>query len=419
METNQENVDINSPASAGLLPVKRKRGRPRKDSNSLVHGEKPSSVTPGSDGVKRRRKKISASPTVPDNALVGQTVNGVLDGSFDAGYLLTVRVGETGTVLRGVVFEPRIAVPISASNDVAPHAKMYLRSETTPPFISSIPPPPQFDFKNIQTPEMLHRNETSRVKTEKPGKVSKREKKLTRSANQAPTQVPVATPKMEKVLNVPPKVDPSLKPAKSQHNAKQASHVQSQAPKSEDLELQRNGIALPQKVLPNSAMPPSTTAVLKKEASGASPAPLEKTTENEKTELLASQRSATGLPLEKPGYQVQETQLRAPSAPPSVIGTQVPKELLVSSMASDSGTGTVNLFGEVATTRLPGSTEIAENKVQGDKEMTVTGKETQAVYQSTYDPLNPVSGTRADLAEDFGGQQQAEARPLVGSRETA
>ncbi|KAK9084845.1 hypothetical protein Sjap_025256 [Stephania japonica] len=59
--------------------------------------------------------------------MVGQVVSGVLDGSFDAGYLLTVRVGDTNTILRGVVFAPGLSVPVSGANDVAPHVKMLKR----------------------------------------------------------------------------------------------------------------------------------------------------------------------------------------------------------------------------------------------------------------------------------------------------
>jgi hypothetical protein len=64
-------------------------------------------------------------PSFPDNTFVGQSVHGVLDGSFDAGYLLMVRVGDTDTVLRGVVFDPGMSVPISKENDIAPNVTSY------------------------------------------------------------------------------------------------------------------------------------------------------------------------------------------------------------------------------------------------------------------------------------------------------
>ncbi|XP_042478147.1 uncharacterized protein LOC122059433 [Macadamia integrifolia] len=110
-------------------PVKRKRGRPRKDEN-LVHGEPASTSPTVTDMVRRnRRRRVDQI----DDAMVGQVVSGVLEGSFDAGYLLTVKVGNTNTVLRGVVFEPGLSVPISVANDVAPHVKMFKRNEISLP----------------------------------------------------------------------------------------------------------------------------------------------------------------------------------------------------------------------------------------------------------------------------------------------
>ncbi|XP_042489697.1 uncharacterized protein LOC122069691 [Macadamia integrifolia] len=110
-------------------PVKRKRGRPRKDGN-LVRGEPASTSLPVTDMVRRnRRRRVDQI----DDAMVGQVVSGALEGSFDAGYLLTVKVGNTNTVLRGVVFEPGLSVPISVANDVAPHVKMFKRNEISLP----------------------------------------------------------------------------------------------------------------------------------------------------------------------------------------------------------------------------------------------------------------------------------------------
>ncbi|KAG7541957.1 hypothetical protein ISN45_Aa07g019980 [Arabidopsis thaliana x Arabidopsis arenosa] len=101
---NQQNQDtMNSPpptANDGL--AKRKRGRPRKDENS----------TPK-----------------PDTNLVGKAVTGVVEGSFDAGYLLNVKVKDSDTKLRGLVFIPGKVNPITPENDVAPLVKMYERED--------------------------------------------------------------------------------------------------------------------------------------------------------------------------------------------------------------------------------------------------------------------------------------------------
>eukprot|EP00252_Welwitschia_mirabilis_P017108 TRINITY_DN379_c0_g1_i2.p1 TRINITY_DN379_c0_g1~~TRINITY_DN379_c0_g1_i2.p1 ORF type:complete len:257 (+),score=55.90 TRINITY_DN379_c0_g1_i2:450-1220(+) len=115
--------------SAQLIPPKRKRGRPRKN-HALFPGDKALVPQRVEGKRKPRRKKMDSSgASFTDNAYVGQTVHGVLDGSFDAGYLVTVRVGNTDTVLRGVVFEPRLSVPISRMNDIAPNVKLTRREE--------------------------------------------------------------------------------------------------------------------------------------------------------------------------------------------------------------------------------------------------------------------------------------------------
>nr|KJB81752.1 hypothetical protein B456_013G160100 [Gossypium raimondii] len=61
--------------------------------------------------------------------MVGQAVSGVIEAAFDAGYLLTVRVGNSDTTLRGVVFKPGHYVPVSAENDVAPNLQMIRRNK--------------------------------------------------------------------------------------------------------------------------------------------------------------------------------------------------------------------------------------------------------------------------------------------------
>ncbi|KAF3787704.1 hypothetical protein EJ110_NYTH07557 [Nymphaea thermarum] len=149
-----------TPASADFLLAKRKRGRPRKDEN-LLNSDNASVV----GRVRRRRRK--ADSTYSDNAMVGQIVSGVLDGSFDSGYLLTVRVGDTHTVLRGVVFEPARSVPITAANDVAPHVKIFERAEVdiptnepcnlTPASIHMLQPV----FKSDRSARCLHKSDPS------------------------------------------------------------------------------------------------------------------------------------------------------------------------------------------------------------------------------------------------------------------
>lgn len=123
MSQQSQGTTLFSPADP---PMKRKRGRPRKD-DSQIQGES-SPVMPGSDCMKKNKQIVSASNAAIDD-MVGQMVSGVIEGSFDAGYLLNVKVGDTDTQLRGVVFLPGRFTPITAANDVAPNARMYKRKE--------------------------------------------------------------------------------------------------------------------------------------------------------------------------------------------------------------------------------------------------------------------------------------------------
>ncbi|EPS67288.1 hypothetical protein M569_07491, partial [Genlisea aurea] len=85
---------------------KRRRGRPKKD---------PS--------LKSLRRELR------HENVVGQPVSGFVEASFDAGYLLTVKIGNTSPALRGIVFKPGHFVPVTAENDVAPHLQMIRRNE--------------------------------------------------------------------------------------------------------------------------------------------------------------------------------------------------------------------------------------------------------------------------------------------------
>ncbi|KAG6755710.1 hypothetical protein POTOM_039112 [Populus tomentosa] len=69
---------------------------------------------------------------------VGQVITGVIGGLFDAGYLVKVKVGDSETHLRGLVFLPSRFIPITAANDVAPQAKKNRRADI--PIPVSYPP---------------------------------------------------------------------------------------------------------------------------------------------------------------------------------------------------------------------------------------------------------------------------------------
>ncbi|KAL0012360.1 hypothetical protein SO802_007468 [Lithocarpus litseifolius] len=128
MSQQSQNTSSLSPAD---VPMKRKRGRPRKDESLLSSKKKP--ATPGPDSIKKNKETVSTSGGGVNDVMVGRMVTGVIEGSFDAGYLLNVKLGDTDTPLRGVVFLPGRFTPISAANDVAPHVKMYNRKDTPIP----------------------------------------------------------------------------------------------------------------------------------------------------------------------------------------------------------------------------------------------------------------------------------------------
>ncbi|KAF6168064.1 hypothetical protein GIB67_011449 [Kingdonia uniflora] len=134
---NQENNSL----ALVEIPVKRKRGRPRKD-DGVLRRERRAPVKPkpviAHQPVTAHQTVIAHSnghknieSNSVENSLVGKAVSGVIDGSFEAGYLVTVKVGDTDKMLKGLVFKPGLAVPISGTNDIAPHAKMVKRNKNS------------------------------------------------------------------------------------------------------------------------------------------------------------------------------------------------------------------------------------------------------------------------------------------------
>ncbi|KAK3027944.1 hypothetical protein RJ639_039411, partial [Escallonia herrerae] len=122
---NQPNEGSNPDASPSI-PVKRKRGRPRKDKslNQVDIARVPPGFRPVSENQPRRVNPIDDA----NDVVIGQVVTGVVEATFEAGYLLAVKIGNSNTSLRGVVFKPGHFAPITADNDVAPHANMIRRN---------------------------------------------------------------------------------------------------------------------------------------------------------------------------------------------------------------------------------------------------------------------------------------------------
>ncbi|CAI0379799.1 unnamed protein product [Linum tenue] len=122
-------VYINNPnASSAIVPVKRRRGRPRKHPkvDHLDHSRTSHSNFSSGGGVNRSHQPNSVNN---NDIMLGQPVVGVIEAVFDAGYLLSVRIGNSGTNLKGVVFKPGHYIPVSAENDIAPDVRMIPRNE--------------------------------------------------------------------------------------------------------------------------------------------------------------------------------------------------------------------------------------------------------------------------------------------------
>lgn len=120
-------VQGDSSSAPAVLPLKRRRGRPRKDPSlkRVVRAQVP----PRFELVQ----EIQPQQENRNDEMIGQAVTGVVEAAFAAGYLLNVRIGDSNTNYRGVVFKPGHYVPITAANDVAPHVQMIRRNEVRPP----------------------------------------------------------------------------------------------------------------------------------------------------------------------------------------------------------------------------------------------------------------------------------------------
>ncbi|XP_059442648.1 uncharacterized protein LOC132174914 isoform X2 [Corylus avellana] len=136
-----QNYQGSNPDGSADVPVKRKRGRPRKypkldleekariPKDQNLNRRESHRVPPGFEGANGNQPRQVDSIDNANDGMAGQVVSGVIEAAFDAGYLLSVRVGNSDTTLRGVVFKPGHYVPVSAENDIAPEMQMIRRNE--------------------------------------------------------------------------------------------------------------------------------------------------------------------------------------------------------------------------------------------------------------------------------------------------
>lgn len=141
------------------LPMKRKRGRPRKaegsssgEAENQHHSLHPSSSVPANQ--QRNTQQVDGKPPlmgagvgnneIPNehgpirgnssDSMLGQVVHGVIDADIGDGYLISFRLG--GINMKGVALKSSRVAPITAANDVAPLAKMFLRRDIPFPNIN-------------------------------------------------------------------------------------------------------------------------------------------------------------------------------------------------------------------------------------------------------------------------------------------
>ncbi|XP_048130304.1 uncharacterized protein LOC115750010 [Rhodamnia argentea] len=144
-KTNQDTIPDPSANSR-----KRKRGRPQKLTIPGVQNSSPSEAADVPEVQHRDPRGNTSNPPVHrgskrnqphqvdrvdgvDDVMLGQRFSGVVEAEFDAGYLLTVSLGNPQRTLRGVVFKPGCHLPVSAENDVAPGLPMIQRVEIPRP----------------------------------------------------------------------------------------------------------------------------------------------------------------------------------------------------------------------------------------------------------------------------------------------
>ncbi|KAG2310431.1 hypothetical protein Bca4012_024947 [Brassica carinata] len=105
-------MDQGNQGSSSSFANTRKRGRPLGDEGQAQN----SPVT-----------------NTTDENLIGQVFSGVVEGSFEAGYFLNVKVLDTEKQLKGIVFLPNKVAPVTPATDLFPQVKMYVRERITNP----------------------------------------------------------------------------------------------------------------------------------------------------------------------------------------------------------------------------------------------------------------------------------------------
>lgn len=135
-------VDKRADPSMPTSTSKKRRNRGKPDTFLLPAEVAALGVLPSDDKSPKPSNGNGNNPSASlgIDSLIGQTVHGILDGSFPSGYLITVKIGGTDTLLKGAVFGPGLSMPPPQINDAASKVK---RTNTDTGFSSqpSSPPP--------------------------------------------------------------------------------------------------------------------------------------------------------------------------------------------------------------------------------------------------------------------------------------
>lgn len=137
-----KSTDLSMPTST------KKRRHKRKHETILLPAEIAALGVPSSFDNKSQNPNNengdNSSAGLGIDSLIGQTVHGILDGSFPAGYLITVKIGGSDTLLKGAVFGPGVKMPRPQINvNLAATKVKHEITDMNPGFSSqpSSPPP--------------------------------------------------------------------------------------------------------------------------------------------------------------------------------------------------------------------------------------------------------------------------------------
>ncbi|XP_027341283.1 uncharacterized protein LOC113854476 isoform X2 [Abrus precatorius] len=368
---DQQNQN-NTPDGSGDVPLKRKRGRPRKyprpdseeSSYILVSQNKKQNPVrveqapgpPGFEGVNGNQQLQRGQENHSNDAMVGQVVSGVIEAVFDAGYLLSVRVGDSDTTLRGLVFKPGRYVPISSENDVAPTVPMIQRNEVPFPSRTAQVQTPLPKERNEQ-PVNVHRIETLTMNGSP--SVPQVSRGAVSSSNLVPSSgknVPSMTGQTDHLLSRGNLVPVLLQP----------NNFSNGVPVSNQPSQVKTQVSLGSGVLASKEIPVHGTQALTSH------------TQTSQSLLSSGMQSGEGVPLnQSSSHVVNETEaksMKMPSMPFEQLVTEVVKRIQAPSDAMD--TETDNKSGE--NTVVKDSTSRQEDKVN-DVDQPILIKPLQAV----------------------------------------